>query len=114
MKVKMRYQIQYLHKYRQVCQHLKIPCTNNYSTEVNSETKPEPKSWRKRWDQKEGEWYSRFKLFAPEKGESPDVVRALQSTSNFSIKAVRKWIQKSKREAEILDMRLTSCTLLYC
>lgn len=101
----MRYQIQYLYRYRQVCQHLKIPCTNNYSTEVKSETKPEPKSWRKPWHQKEGEWYSRFKLFAPDKGESPDVIRILQSTTNFSLQAVRKWIQKSKREAEILDMR---------
>lgn len=101
----MRCHIQYLHRCRQVCPHLKMLCTNNYSTEDKSETKLEPKSWRKSWDQKEGEWYSKFKLFAPEKGGSPDVIRILQSTTNFSLQAFRKWVKKSKKEAEILDMR---------
>jgi hypothetical protein len=72
---------------------------------VKSETKLEPKSWRAPWDQKEGEWYSKFKLFAPEKGGSPDVVRILQSRINFGPQALQKWIKKCKREAQVLDMQ---------
>lgn len=33
------------------------------------------------------------------------MVRLLQSTTNFSPQAFHRWIKKSKREAEILDMR---------
>jgi hypothetical protein len=80
-------------------------CTNSYCTEAKSETQPEAKPWRKPWAHKEGEWYSKFKLFAPEKGGSPDMIRILQSPVNFGPQAFKKWLNKVKKEAEILDMR---------
>ncbi|GFG33747.1 hypothetical protein Cfor_05484 [Coptotermes formosanus] len=80
-------------------------CTNKYCTEAKSETESQPKSWRKPWAQKEGEWYSKFKVFAPEKAGSPDMVRILQSTVNFGPETFRKWIKEVKRDAAILDMR---------
>lgn len=70
---------------------------------MKAEKKSNQKLWRKPWAQREGEWYSKFSLFAPEKGGSPDVVRILQS--NFSPQAFRKWMKKVKREAALFDMR---------
>lgn len=100
----MLFLIQHASRQRRLSPHLKALCTK-YCTEVKRETKPDPTLWRKPWSQREGEWYSKFSLFAPEKGGSPDVIRILQSKINFSPHAFRKWMRKVKREAEILDMR---------
>ncbi|XP_021924707.1 ATP synthase subunit s-like protein isoform X1 [Zootermopsis nevadensis] len=99
----MRYLIQCGHK--QFLPYLKVLCTNRYCTEVKPETKSNPTLWRKPWAHKEGEWFSMFRLFAPEKGGSLEVIRILQNNINFSPQAIQKWIKKTKREASILDMK---------
>jgi len=101
----MRYQFSYIYRYRSFCSNLKKTCSNNYCTEAKSETESAPKSWRKPWAQKEGEWFSKLKVFASEKGGNPDMVRLLQSTVNFGPQVLRKWFKEAKREAAILDMR---------
>jgi len=101
----MRSQIQHIYRHSQFYPCLKMMGINSYCTEVKPETKSELKSWRKPWAQREGEWYSKLSVFAPEKGGSPDLVRILQSTINFSPQVFRKWMINAKREAAVLDMR---------
>ncbi|XP_067009404.2 distal membrane-arm assembly complex protein 2 [Anabrus simplex] len=63
----------------------------------------EKKPFRIPWHQQEGEWYSAFKLFAPEKGMKPDIVRFLQTPIDLRPQKIRKWWLKRKELKAIMN-----------
>ena len=101
----MRYQILRTLFQRQFWPNLKYSSINTYCSEAKPDLKNDPTAWRKPWSKREGEWYSGFNLFAPEQGNSVDVIRLIQSKIDLRPEAIRKWWKRFKYDAAILDMR---------
>lgn len=51
--------------------------------------------WRTPYNERDTEWYSKFKVFAPDKNEDVDIIAFLQQPIDFSLKSMR---QKSERK----------------
>ncbi|KAJ9596876.1 hypothetical protein L9F63_012132 [Diploptera punctata] len=86
-------------------QNLKLTGINTYCSESKPDPKKDPTAWRTPWAKREGEWYSVFNMFAPEKNNSIDLISFLQRKIDLRPEAVRKWWKKFKHDSTILDMR---------
>lgn len=69
--------------------------------------KPYPE-WRRPWAERDGEWYSKFKLFLEERNPSPDVLNFMQKIPDFSIDKARSWWRKSKEFHAIANQKYIS------
>lgn len=56
--------------------------------------------WRTPWHKKSNEFYSKFKLFAPEKSDNAKILQFLQSDFDFRPSAIRNWFRKKRQEME--------------
>lgn len=79
------------------------------STSANSEEK-QPKTpfevklaeakeklkWRTPYNERDNEWYTKFKVFAPEKNEDVDMITYLQTPFDLTLKGRRKRIERKR------------------
>lgn len=76
-------------------------CTPAESTEEKKQ--PHPHAWRTPWHEKEGEWYTSFKLFAS--SSSPDFFRFMQQDIDLRPSTIRQWYQRKLKENELFNQR---------
>lgn len=61
--------------------------------------------WRVPWGNQKDEWYTKFKLFAPEKPDNARMIKLLQSNIDLRPSAVLKWFKKRKETIIALDQK---------
>ncbi|XP_026482701.1 distal membrane-arm assembly complex protein 2-like [Ctenocephalides felis] len=70
-------------------------------------TDTEKKRWSNRWakpiSEIEGEWSSKFKLFAPKKGLDPSIIKFITTPKNITPSGIKTWWSNVKRKVDIED-----------
>lgn len=56
--------------------------------------------WRTPYNERETEWYSKFKVFAPKKNEDVDFIAFLQQPIDFSLKSMRQRKERKRVKTE--------------
>lgn len=56
--------------------------------------------WRTPYNERETEWYTKFKVFAPEKNEDVDMIAYLQTPFDLTLKGRRERKERSRIELE--------------
>lgn len=56
--------------------------------------------WRTPYNERETEWYSKFKVFAPNKNEDVDIIAFLQQPIDFSLKSMRERKERKRVKTE--------------
>ncbi|KAF4521811.1 hypothetical protein B566_EDAN012468 [Ephemera danica] len=77
-------------------------CTPAESTDEKKQP-PHPHAWRTPWHEKEGEWYTSFKLFASK--SSPDFIRFMQQDIDLRPSSIRQWWHRKLEENELFNQR---------
>lgn len=57
--------------------------------------------WRTPYNERDTEWYSKFKVFAPNKNEDVDIIAFLQQPIDLSLKSMRERKERKRVKTEI-------------
>lgn len=81
---------------------LEVPSSKPLKADVQSQIAEDKArlQWRVSPSEKKGEWYSKFKLFAPEENTATNIVTALQQPVDLSLKGIKNFFAKKKVKQE--------------